>query len=283
MPPAPPAPTLSPQPHLLDFFQGVGVLGRAFRLLFRSRRLFLLSSLCAALTALALVGVGVLLYRYAPGLLESVWTRPESWYGRVGWYVALVLGSLVAWVVGANVVPPLLVAPLQDPLSEATEAECGEADAGASPASFLRGLTTGLLHTLARMALLLLGLAVLLPLNAVPGVGSVVFTVLASLWAMLWMAAEHLAAPMTRHLYPFAQVRRMLRERLSLCMGFGAGVYVLLWVPILNTFFLPVAIIGGTLLYRALRAAGDLPPPPDADGPSRLQAGAPAPPSSLAK
>lgn len=263
MRPASPIPVLSAQPRLSDFFQGVGMLGRAFRLLFGSRRLFLLSSLCAVLTAVALVGLGVLLYRYAPGLLESLWPRPVSWYGRVGWYVALILASLVAWVVGANVVPPILLAPLQDPLSEATEAECDGANTP-SAASFLRGLTTGLLHTLARLALLLLGLAVLLPLNAVPGIGSVLFTVLASLWTMLWMAAEHLAAPMTRHLYPFSEVRRMLRERRALCLGFGAGVYVLLWIPILNTFFLPVAIIGGTLLYRGLRAVGNLPPPPDA-------------------
>ncbi|MCY1035588.1 EI24 domain-containing protein [Corallococcus sp. BB11-1] len=264
MRPVSPIPVLSPRPRLSDFFQGVGLLGRAFGLVFRSRRLLLLSTLCAAITAIALLGLGILLYRYAPGLLDSVWTRPESWYGRAGWYTVLILSSLVAWVVGANVVPPLLLAPLQDPLSEATEAECGEADATTSPASFLRGLTTGLLHTLARLALLFLGLAVLLPLNLVPGLGSLAFTVLASLWTMLWMAAEHLAAPMTRHLYPFAQVRRMLRERRALCMGFGAGVYLLLWVPILNTFFLPVAVIGGTLLYRGLRATGDLPPPPDA-------------------
>ncbi|RKG74725.1 sulfate transporter, partial [Corallococcus exercitus] len=266
-------PTLSPRPRLSDFFQGVGVLGRAFRLIFRSRRLFLLSSLCAVLTAIALVALAVLLYRYAPGLLESVWARPESWYGRAGWDLALILGALVAWVVGANVVPPLLLTPLQDPLSEATEAECAQADAVLSPASFLRGMTTGLLHTLARMALLFLGLAVLLPLNLVPGLGSIAFTVLASVWTMLWMAAEHLAAPMTRHLYPFAQVRRMLRERQALCLGFGAGVYLLLWVPILNTFFLPVAIVGGTLLYRGLREAGDLPPPPDALGPASPSSG----------
>jgi CysZ protein len=258
----PPVPVLSPQPRLSDFLQGMGVLLRAWGLLFRSRRLFVLSALCAVLTAAALVGLALLLYRHAPGLLSSLWARPESWYGRAGWYAALVLGSLVAWVVGANVVPPLLVSPLQDPLSEATEAECGEADAGLQPASFLKGLTTGLLHTLARMAVLLLGLAVLLPLNLVPGLGSIAFTVLASVWTMLFMAAEHVGAPMTRHLYPFARVLRVLRERKALCLGFGAGVYVLLWVPILNTFFLPVAIVGGTLLYRGLRATGALPPPP---------------------
>ena len=31
----------------------------------------------------------------------------------------------------------------------------------------------------------------------------------------------------------------MLRERRALRLGLGAGVYLLLWVPVLNTFFLP--------------------------------------------
>ncbi len=123
---------------------------------------------------------------------------------------------------------------------------------------------TGVAHTLARIVFLLLGLAVLLPLHLIPGMGSVLWTVLGSLWTMIWMAGEHLAAPMTRHLYPFAEVRRMLRERRALCLGFGAGVYLLLWVPVLNTFFLPVAIVAGTLLYRGLRRSGQLPPPPSA-------------------
>ncbi|MCP3142709.1 EI24 domain-containing protein [Pyxidicoccus xibeiensis] len=264
-------PTIAPQPRLSDFFQGLGLLGRALSLVFRSKRLFLLSALCAVVTAVALVGLAWLLVRHAPGVLDSLWTRPDSWYGRAAWGTVLVLSSLVVWVVGANVVPPLLLAPLQDPLSETTEAVVG-GDEGApfSLGSLLRGLVTGVAHTLARLFFLLVGLAVLLPLHLIPVVGSILWTVLGSLWTMTWMAGEFLAAPMTRHLYPFAEVRRMLRERRALCLGLGAGVYVLLWVPILNTFFLPLAIIAGTLLYRGLRQAGVLAPPP-APGPGALK------------
>jgi CysZ protein len=257
-------PAIAAQARLSDFFQGLGLLGRAFALLFRSRRLFLLSTLCAIVTAVALVGLGWALWHYAPGLLAGYWPLPESWYGRVGWYTVLVLAALVVWVVGANVVPPLLLAPLQDPLSETTEAVVGGDDGPPfTLAGLVRGLITGVAHTLARLFFLVVGLAVLLPLHLIPGVGSVLWTVLGSLWTMTWMAGEFLAAPMTRHLYPFAEVRRVLRERRALCLGLGAGVYVLLWVPILNTFFLPVAIIAGTLLYRGLRDARLLPPPPD--------------------
>jgi CysZ protein len=257
-----PVPTIAPHPSPKDFFQGLGLLGRAFGLIFRSPKLFLLSSLCAVVTLVALVGLVGLLWRYTPELIGRFFARPEAWYSQALWYLVLALTFVVLLVVGANTLPPLLLAPLQDPLSEATEELCGgTAAAPFSLGAFLRGLVTGIAHTLARIFFLVLGLVVLSPLNLIPVAGSILWTVLGSLWSMMWMAGEHLAAPMTRHLYPFSEVRRMLRERRALCLGLGAGVYLLLWVPVLNTFFLPVAIIAGTLLYRGLLAAGQLPPP----------------------
>ncbi|PTL78570.1 EI24 domain-containing protein [Vitiosangium sp. GDMCC 1.1324] len=262
-----PVPTLSARSGPTDFFQGLGLLGRAWSLIFRTPRLLLLSALCAVVTLVALGGLFAALWVYSPELLGWLWTRPEAWYGRVLWYLLLVLMFLVLLVVGANVVLPLVLAPLQDPLSELTEEQCG----GYSPppfrlGAFLQGLVTSVGHTLMRVLLLVLGLAVLFPLNLVPVVGNVTWTVLGTLWTMLWLAGEHLAAPMTRHLYPFSEVRRALRERWLLCLGFGAGVYVLLWIPILNSFFLPVAVVGGTLLYRGLVATGNVPPPPTPSG-----------------
>jgi CysZ protein len=263
MPPLSPVPSVAPRSTLSDFFQGVGLLGRALGLIFRHPKLFLLSALCALVTLVALVGLVLLLWNYTPELISSVFTRPESWYGKALWYLVLVLTFVVLLVVGANIVPPLLLAPLQDPLSEATEELCGDFQAPPFTLSaFFRGVLTGIAHTLARLFFLVLGLVVLLPLHLIPVVGSVAWTVLVSLWTMVWMGGEHLAGPMTRHLYPFSEVRRMLRERFALCLGFGAGVYLLLWVPVLNSFFLPVAIVGGTLLYRGLLATGQLSAPP---------------------
>jgi CysZ protein len=258
-----PVPTLSARPGPADFFQGLALLPRSWGLIFRTPRLLGLSALCALVTLVALGALAVLLGTYTPELLGWLWTRPEAWYGRVLWYVLLALMFLVLLVVGANVVLPLVLAPLQDPLSERTEELCGNYT---SPpfqlGSFLQGLVTSVAHTLARVFFLLLGLAVLFPLNLLPVVGNMAWTVLGTLWTMLWLAGEHLAAPMTRHGYSFAEVRRALRGRWLLCLGFGAGVFVLLWVPILNSFFLPVAVVGGTLLYRGLLAVGNVPPPP---------------------
>lgn len=258
-----PVPTFTARPGPSDFFQGLALLGRAWRLIFRTPRLLGMSALCAVVTLVALGGILVLLWLYAPELLGALWSQPEAWYGRILWYLVLVLMALVLLVVGVNVVIPVVLAPLQDPLSETTEELCGDYTSPPfRPGAFLRGLATSVGHTLARVLLLLLGLALLFPLNLVPAVGNLAWTVLGSLWSMFWLAGEHLAAPMTRHLYPFAEVRQAMRRRWLLCLGFGVGTWFLLWVPLLNTFFLPVAVVAGTLLYRGLRVTGDIHPPP---------------------
>ncbi|HEX8820146.1 MAG TPA: EI24 domain-containing protein [Archangium sp.] len=262
-----PVPTFSPRAGPADFFQGLALLGRAGGLIFRSPRLMGLSALCALVTLIALGVLFGLLWVYAPQLLGGMWTLPTAWYGRVLWYLVLALLFVVLLVVGANVVVPVVLAPLQDPLSEITEELCG--DFTSPPfrlGPFFRGLVISVTHTLTRVFFLLLGLAVLFPLNLIPVAGNVLWTVLGTLWTMFWLAGEHLAAPMTRHTYPFAEVRRVMRQRWLLCLGFGLGVYLLLWVPLLNTFFLPVAVVGGTLLFRGLRAVGNVPPPPGALG-----------------
>jgi CysZ protein len=258
-----PIPAFSARPGLGDVFQGLALLGRSLGLIFRSPGLLGLSVLCGVVTLMALGGLLFVLGVYTPDLLGALWTRPEAWWGKALWYLALVLTFALLLVVGVSTVIPVVLAPLQDPLSEKTEELCGDFTAPPfRPGAFLKGIVTSVGHTLARVLLLLAGLGVLLPLHLVPGVGSVAWTVLATLWSMTWMAGEHLAAPMTRHLYPFREVVRTLRARWLLCLGFGAGVYVLLWVPVLNALFLPVAVVGGTLLYRGLRLSGQIPPPP---------------------
>lgn len=50
-----------------------------------------------------------------------------------------------------------------------------------------------------------------------------------------------------------------LRGRLALALGFGAALTLLLWVPVLNFFLMPLAVVAGTLLFCGLR--GNAKPP----------------------
>ena len=50
----PVVPTFSARPGPVDFFQGLALIGKAWRLIFRTPRLLRLSAVCAAVTLVAL-------------------------------------------------------------------------------------------------------------------------------------------------------------------------------------------------------------------------------------
>lgn len=247
-----------------DFFVGLSLPFRAIGLVFRNGRLFLLSSLAALVTFVALVGLIVFAGAYTDELVRRFVFAPDTWYGQVGFWLLVVLTFIVLVLVGLNTVPLLLLAPLQDPIGEATEEALGDFKAqGFSVVGIARGTWVSLWHTAARVGSLLAGHAVLFGLNVIPVVGSVAWTVTSIAWTMLWLAVEYLDAPMARHFYPFGAVRKAVLSRLPLSMGFGAALYLILWVPVLNLFLIPTAIVAGTLLFRSLRACGSLAAPPE--------------------
>ncbi|MFL5318240.1 MAG: EI24 domain-containing protein [Myxococcaceae bacterium] len=256
---ASPVPVFPTRPSTGDFFRGFALPFRAIGLLLQSRRLFGWAALSGIVTLFALIAAIWGAIDLAPWIVSKVFARPIDWPTLGLWYALVLLTFALLVVVGVNTLPALVLAPLQDPISEATELLCGNYT---SPPSNLRRTLSGVFvsvsHTLARILILLAGHAVLFPLNLIPGAGSAVWGVLSALWTMVWLAAEYLDAPMARHFYRFGEVRQVLWRRKALAVGFGAAVWLLLWLPILNFFFIPLAIVGGTLLFRGLCDAGAL-------------------------
>jgi CysZ protein len=250
-----PTPPLTRASAIGDALAGLSLPFRALGFIARTPRLLAWSAVSALVTGLTLVGVAVGAW--------SLGQRGAEWLlGGEGWrHVATVsLGVIffiALFVAGALTVPNVILAPLQDPISEATEERLGDFTAPPfSLRALARGTVESLWHTLLRVAFMVLGLAVLFPLHFIPGVGSVLWLVLSSVWTMFWLAVEHLSGPMARHLRPFREVVHALRRRPALALGFGAALYAMLWVPVLNFLLLPVAVVAGTLLYRGLLAAG---------------------------
>jgi CysZ protein len=255
----PPFPPLPPQSSWSDLFRGLALPVSAARLIIRTPRLLGLSLLCAAVTGFTLVGVA------AGAWMVGQSTAAHFIDGHSGWQHAASVGLgvvffIVLFVIGALTAPNLLLAPLQDPLSEATELACGDfVPPKFSWAELVRGTFESLRHTLLRLMFMALGVVVLLPLNLIPVAGSVLYVTLSSTWSMFWLSVEQLSTPMARQLRPFGQVVGVLRRRLPLTLGLGATLYLLLWIPVLNFFLMPVAVVAGTLLFRSLKQAGDLP------------------------
>ena len=73
-----------------------------------------------------------------------------------------------------------------------------------------------------------------------------------------WLTAEYLSGPMARHLHAVqARARRDARAAV-VSLGFGLALYVMLWVPVLNFFLVPIAVVGGTLLVPCVAAPPSL-------------------------
>ena len=172
MPHPPPRPAVvplfGPRPSAGDFFLGMGLPFRAFGLILRSPRLLALSALCAAVT---------LVSRWcSPGccgaaprsLVGWAWPQPTAWYALLAWELVRLLTFVLLLIVGANTVPLLLLTPCR--IRSRSPRSCAATSRRPLPAGPLRaGGGVGLGYTLARVALLLLGLALLLPLHLVPG------------------------------------------------------------------------------------------------------------------
>jgi CysZ protein len=230
---------------------GLGFLPRAVALTFQKPKVLALSLLCAAVTSVCLLGSAWALWGPARALAEG-WVGDGGWRDALGTGLA-VLVYLVMLVVAWLTLPAVLLAPLQDPLSEAVEEALGNFQKPPfSLGRTLKGIGVALSHTALRLTLQLLGYAVLFPLNFIPVAGNIVWAVVSAVWTMWWLCAEYLSGPMARHLHPFGQVLKAMRQRPAMALGFGAALHVLLLIPVVNFFLVPLAVVGATLYFRTL-------------------------------
>ncbi len=239
-----------------QFFFGLWLFPRALRLIVSHRKLLLLSLLSALVAAAVLVSCTFALWPLSQTLAERAIAQQTALARFFSGGLRLLI-FILGWIVSALTLPSLFLAPLQDPLSEATEAAVSTLTPVAfSLSRFARGIALSLSHTLTRLLLMFAGSAVLFPLHFVPVVGTALWWTLSTGWTAFWLAAEHVSGPSARHFLPFRVVLRVLRARMALSLGFGLAAFVVLWVPVLNFFLLPLAVVAGTLFFVRLREEG---------------------------
>lgn len=252
---SPPTIRFSSHGGLSDLWRGLSLPVIAARLISRTPELRSWSRIAAMVTGAVLVAWLTVLALWTDDLLARLWPQPAQGVGHWAWLLAVGIAFCLLAVLGATTLPLLFLAPLLDPLSEATEraiAPHGHSPPPGSLGRALRGAAVALGHTLKRVALLWVGQLALLPLLLIPGLGGAASALLGMAWTALWLAAEYVDLPMARHLHSFSEVLAVLRRRRWATAGFGLSLYLLLWVPVLNLFLVPIAAVAGTLYYRAV-------------------------------
>ena len=215
------------------------------------------------ITAAALVSVFYGAGSLYQGLSELVWNLfPESWNSATGaagaflkafhWLIDLLAGLVIVLLglVLVFLLSSVVAAPFNDALSEAVEGILtGEA---APPFSFTHMIADVFRTVRLELFKVLFYAAVVGPIFLVslflPGIGQVVSLIAFALTA-IYLGIDYIDWPAARRDWSVGDRLAFARQRLPAIAGFGTGVWVLLFIPIVNLFFMPAAVAGGTMLF----------------------------------
>ena len=207
----------------------------------------------------------LLIYLGASWLSGIVERMLPDWLDFLGWILVpvFVLAALIAGFFTFNLVANLIAAPFNGLLAEAVECHLTgrPPPSGGGWQAFVTGLGATFAAEARKLAYVAVRMLPLLVLFLIPGVN-----VAASIaWMLLgaWMlAVTYVDYPMANHGIGFADLRRRLRGRRLLGIGFGGAVMAALAVPVLNFLVIPCAVAGATAMWVEQLDAGANAAPP---------------------
>jgi CysZ protein len=248
------------------YFEGFAYPFRGLAFLVRRPRLWVWVVVPVTLMIAMLGGAAVIALTATPWLLSFVVDRPPGGPGfwlalaSAAWFTAAALIGLLLFAVAAVVlwvVSTLVATPFYDLLAERVEWELlGVDDRPFELAVVLKDAARSIAHTLVA---LLLYAAAMLPvalIGLVPILGEIVGPIAGGVLTVTFLARELLDMPLARRRVSFGTKMRFLWDHLALMEGFGTAAMLMLWIPLLNFFSMPVAVVGGTLLYCRLERQG---------------------------
>ncbi len=213
------------------------------------------------MTVMVFAGLATVGITYADNLAAHLWVPPETGLGTVlGWGIAFlaVLVLLAAAAVLALVISQIVMAPLYTRLSERVEdailQESGEFQSTA--AESLMDEVRGVTHSLLTLAILCIVMVPILALNLIPGIGSVASAVLGGIVSSFALAVEFTDGSLSRRRARWREKVGHAVAQLPVTMGLGAGIAVMMAIPFVSFFLVPVAVVAGTVVFCGLTESG---------------------------
>jgi len=231
------------------------------------------------ITGVMLVLVFGAVFHYHDAVTDWIWTAPagDSFWASVARFfhglLDVLLGLLLA--VGGLLAVMLSTSVLAAPFNDALSAEVERLMTGADGPPFrFATMMRDLVRTVGmELVKLVIYLIVMVPLFvasfALPVVGQAVYSIFGFVFTAMYFALDYIDWPATRRGQGVGERLRIGRQRFVPMFGFGTGVWLFLFIPFLNLFFMPAAVAGGTLLYLDLEGPRE---PADGSEPRRRHA-----------
>lgn len=231
--------------------RGAADVGRALSFVRQHRRTWPLLVAPAVVTVVLLAAIIVGAVWLAHPLTAWIGAHVPSWLGSVVSDV-VTLVEIVALIVGAVVAYVSVVGAIAGPFNELLSERVEELVTGAptprfSLVAFIRGLVLGIAHGIRRLAIALVGFAVVFALGFVPVIGPFCAAALAFWFAARAAAYDSYDAVMSRRELRYRDKAAYLSRHRGRTLGLGATVAGMLLVPGLNLIALGVGAVGATL------------------------------------
>ena len=156
---------------------------------------------------------------------------------------------LIFLLILAFIISMIVVSPFNDTLSEKVEVIAkGEEEIPFSFSYLLKSTWRSVIVALQNTAFFLLIPIVLFILNIIPGIGNIIYLILANLFASFDMGFVFIDFPMSRRLWPFSKRLKFAWQKKYHLIGFG----ILLLIPLFPFIFNSPLVAGGTLLFSDL-------------------------------
>lgn len=213
------------------------------------------------LTMLILVGWLVLGWTWHDDIVNAMWEMPTGegfWVrvlGALHWLLrALVL--IVLWALGFVVVvlfTNVIAAPFNDLLSEKVEEiVTGRAGPPFSWKAVARDTARSVVLEGFKLLIYAVVMGAMFLISFVPLVGPVLHAIVGFLFTTIYFAIDYIDWPASRRNRGIHYRFGMVHEHFLPMFGFGTGVWLFLFVPLVNLLFMPAAVAGGTLLFLDL-------------------------------
>jgi CysZ protein len=248
-------------PHAHDFSTGFLYPFRAGRFIIRNsvlyKYIFIPFIISVAVFSMAAYG-GLSVFDY---FVTQHLPQGDIWYWLILkgliWISAILLTIIVLFF-SFTVLGNLIASPFNDVLSERSEEIlAGEViDAGPfSPILFIKDTGKILLNEALKMSLFVCCMLFLFALNLVPVLGAMLYVVLAFLLTLYFLVIEYTGFVFSRKRLTLKDQRKFIRKNKLLCAGFGCGAFILLAIPFVQLFSIPMGVVGATLLCYDSRAS----------------------------
>ncbi len=188
------------------------------------------------------------------GILDAYAPSTEVWYGVLLYYLAWTIALLLTTVVvffSFTVIGNLIASPFNELLSEKAESLISgiQDDDPFSLQRFWKESRYALFVEIKKMAVFVFCMTLLFGINFIPGIGSLIYAVLAPVFTLFFLVIEYMAFVLMRKQMNFAEQRRYIFKHPILMLGYACGVFCMLAIPFIQFFCIPLAVVGATLLW----------------------------------